>query len=65
MNWIAQKCGPRIGTVSNWRGFLAAGAENMTLDNATKEFTIDDQIKLLQNKIDAIKVGPKNETSNQ
>jgi len=31
----------------NKRGFLAAGAENMTIENATKEFTIDDQIKIL------------------
>jgi len=26
---------------------LAAGAENMTIENATKEFTIDDQIHML------------------
>ena len=47
------------------RGFLAAGAEKMTMENATKEFTIDDQIDILKKKLDSIQVGPKNETCNQ
>jgi hypothetical protein len=44
--------GPKTGYFSilllNKRGFLAAGAQEMSLENATKEFTINDQIKILQ-----------------
>ena len=41
-NLTAQPYGPKIGIYFLSRGFLAAGAEDMTLENATKTFTIND-----------------------
>ena len=63
MSLTVQQYGQKTGFNFNIRGFLAAGAENMSIENATKEFTLDDQIKQLTTKLESIQVGPKNETS--
>ena len=46
MSWTVHKFGLKIGKIMIYkmiiRGFLAAGAQDMTIENATKEFTIQD-----------------------
>jgi len=49
-NWIS-RIQNELNCTNTWQkdwGFLAAGVENLSIENATKMYTIDDKIKLVE-----------------
>ncbi|KAL4502300.1 hypothetical protein ABPG72_011887 [Tetrahymena utriculariae] len=65
-NWIA-RIQNELNCVSAWQkdwGFLAGGAENLDLKDATKEYSINEQISKLQNQLNGLQKNKK-ETQNQ
>ncbi|CAD8146536.1 unnamed protein product [Paramecium octaurelia] len=66
-NWIG-RVNNELTCTAAWNrdwGFLAGNSENLKLEDATKPYNIDEQIKNLQQEIEKIQVDPNKITINR